>query len=47
METYEFTLSVEVKVEAYSEEDAKDLVLDVFGPGNDCGVEVVKLIIGK
>ena len=47
METYNFTLTLKVEVEAFSEEDAKDLILDVFGPGNDCGVEVVKLSIGE
>lgn len=41
METYEFEVTVTVKVDAFSEGDAKELVEDVFGPGNDCGVEVV------
>ena len=45
METYRFALSVQVEVEAYSEEDARDMVQDVFGPGNDCGVEVKSLSI--
>jgi len=46
METYKFLLSVDVEVSAYSEEDAKDIVNDVFGPGNDCGIEVKQLSIG-
>jgi hypothetical protein len=41
MDTYTFTVSLEVQVEAFSEDDAKELVEDVFGPGSDCGVEVV------
>lgn len=47
MNTYKFVLSVEVEVEAFSEEDARDIVQDTFGPGDDCGVEVTNLIIGK
>lgn len=43
METYKFTLTVEVEVQAYSHEDAVDLVKDTFGPGEDCGVEVLDL----
>ena len=45
METYKFNLSVEVEVDAFSHEDALDLINDVFGPGDDCGVEVMKIDI--
>lgn len=49
MKTYKFTLEVEVEVDAYSAQDAEDMVQDVFGPGNDCGVEVnsLKITEGK
>ena len=45
MNTYKLTLQVEVEVESFSEDDARDVILDVFGPGNDCGVEVKNLVI--
>ena len=45
MKTYEYNVVLRVSVEAFSDEDARDLILDVFGPGNDCGVEVEKLSI--
>jgi len=45
METYKYNVVLQVEVEAFSDEDAQDLILDVFGPGNDCGVEVQKLSI--
>jgi len=45
MDNYRFTLSVDVEVEAFSHEDAIDLINDVFGPGDDCGVEVTKIEI--
>lgn len=45
MDTYRFTLSVDVEVNAFSHEDAVDLINDVFGPGDDCGVEVTKIDI--
>lgn len=45
METYKYNVVLQVEVKAFSDEDAKDLILDVFGPGNDCGVEVTKLSV--
>ena len=47
METFEFTVILTVKVEAFDESDAKDMVLDIFGPGNDCGLEVINTKITK
>ena len=41
METYEFEVTLRVKVDAFDRGDAKELVEDVFGPGSDCGVEVI------
>ena len=45
METYEFEITVKVKVEAFSEGDARELVEDTFGPGDDCGVEILDCTI--
>ena len=42
METQRFILSVllQVEVEAYDENDAKDAVHDSFGEGSICGMEI-------
>ena len=45
METYKFTLEIEVEADAFSPEDAKDIIQDIFGPGSDCGAEVKSLKI--
>lgn len=45
MNTYRFVLAVEVEVEAFDEDDAKDLINDNFGPGDDCGVTIKGLAI--
>lgn len=45
MNTYRYVLSVEVEVDAFSEEDAEDAIEEMFGPGNDCGIEVKNLRI--
>lgn len=45
MNSYTFTLHLEVEVSAYSEEDAVDILNDTFGPGEDCGVTIVKTSI--
>ena len=47
MNTYEFVLEVKVKVEAYSDTDAREIVEDVFGVGSDCGLEVTDMRITK
>ena len=47
MNTYEFTVILTVQVDAFDEADAKDIVLDNFGPGEDCGVEVLEAKITK
>lgn len=47
METYRFTVKVEVEVEAYNADDAKEIVEDVFGLGNDCGLTVTDMKIVK
>jgi hypothetical protein len=47
MNTYEFVLEVKVRVEAYSDTDAREIVEDVFGPGDDCGLEVTDMKIVK
>ena len=45
MNTYEFTIAAKVRVEAYSEADAKEIIQDTFGPGEECGVEITELRI--
>jgi hypothetical protein len=45
MKRYQFVLAVVVEVEAFSEADAREIVMDTFGPGEDCGVEVKNLAI--
>lgn len=44
-EKFRFILAVEVEVEAFDEADARDVVYDNFGPGEDCGVEIKALAI--
>ena len=41
MNTYEVELHIKVLVEAYDESDAKEIVYDNFGPGEDCGVTII------
>lgn len=43
MNTYEYTLKLKVRVEAYSEEDGEDAIHDIFGVGTDCGADVIEL----
>lgn len=45
METFRFVLAVEVEVEAFDETDARELINDNFGPGEDCGVEIKGLAV--
>lgn len=45
MNQYTFTVCLEVKVEAFDESDAKDILHDTFDPGAECGVEITKLTI--
>lgn len=45
METYQLVVRLEVEVEAFDADDAKDAVLDSFGPGYDCGVEIKSAVI--
>lgn len=45
MNKYRFILAVEVEVEAFDENDAKDIIHDNFGPGEDCGVEIKALAV--
>jgi hypothetical protein len=40
MNTYEFEVVLKVKVEAFSETDAKEMLEDNFGQGDDCGVTI-------
>ena len=47
MEDFEYVLTIHVKVRAYDESDAKDIVNEMFGPGEDCGVDITDLKIRK
>lgn len=40
--TYEYTVQIKVRVDAFSEDDAEDALTDIFGVGSDCGAEVVE-----
>lgn len=41
MKTYTVEILIRAEVEAYDESDAKDIVYDIFGPGEDCGVNII------
>jgi hypothetical protein len=47
MKDYEVEVKVQVKVTAYDENDAKELIDDTFGPGEDCGVTIVNTAVTK
>lgn len=40
MNTFEYVVELKVKVEAYDESDARELLEDAFGLGEDCGVTI-------
>ena len=40
MKTYNLTLRLEVSVDAFEEVDAIEAAEDIFGVGQDCGIEV-------
>lgn len=40
MNTYKFTVLLQVEVDAYDESDAADAVQDVFGIGDSAGLDV-------
>lgn len=41
MNTYEVEVHIKVQVEAYDENDAKEIIVDTFGPGEECGVTIL------
>lgn len=41
MKTYEVDICIKATVEAYSEEDANEAVSDIFGTGEECGVNIL------
>lgn len=43
--TYEYLLTVKVKVTAFDETDAEDVIKDTFGTGDDGSLEVTELDI--
>jgi hypothetical protein len=40
MNEYKYLVVLNVKVKAFDEKDARDLVEDTFGLGEDCGVTI-------
>lgn len=40
MNTYQYSVTLVVDVEAHSKDDAMELLSDTFGPGEDCGVDI-------
>ena len=42
MEEYTLTLRLTIKIDAPSLSDAYDIAMDTFGPGNNCGADVVE-----
>lgn len=42
MNKYKFRVVLDVEVEAYDEADAEDVLRDIFGPGDDCGANVME-----
>lgn len=47
METYEFEVTLKVRVEAYEQSDAEDAVSDVFATGDELGLTVTDVSIVK
>lgn len=45
MEAFEFEVCLRVKVEAFSKEDAKEVLDDTFGVGEDGGLEIKSITI--
>jgi hypothetical protein len=41
MNTYMVSVMLQVEVEAFDESDARDAVVDCFGEGEFCGLQVV------
>jgi len=42
MEKHIFSVLLQVEVEAYTEDDAQEVVRDCFGEGSICGLNVVE-----
>lgn len=40
MNKFKYLVELEVEVEAYDQSDARDILEDVFGLGEDCGVTI-------
>jgi hypothetical protein len=47
MNKYRFILAIEVEVESWDEADARDIIEDNFGPGEECGVNIKALAVEK
>lgn len=47
MNRYRYAVVLQVEVEAYDERDAEDLLKDIFGPGDDCGVTITEFDINQ
>lgn len=47
MNKYKFSVELVVEVEAFDPFDAEESVRDVFGLGDNCGVEVIESEVGS
>lgn len=45
MDTYRFKIELEIEVDAFTPDDAEDSIKDVFGPGKECGLDVLSLVV--
>lgn len=47
MNTYSFSISLQVSVEAFDVQDALEALEDVFGPGDSAGLNVTNLKVNN
>ena len=45
MKTFKYIVVLQVEVDAYLDEDARDVLLDTFGPGEDGGIKIEDVTI--
>ena len=45
MKTFRYVVLLQVEVDAYLDEDAQDVLLDTFGPGEDGGIKITDVTI--
>lgn len=47
MNTFRYSVSLVVEVQAFDEIDAEDAVRDAFGLGDQCGIEIIEAEVGE